>query len=258
MPVPRGRAHIESGVSGGIGVDIRGTPRLLPEGQSEGVDRTSAEGIAGYPPLDYWYVRNGGEIARAAARLILKIPQITFCRRLPYDMRSSLKEPPAAPKNHQQTRYGEFRTEGRIGSGRKPCVRTKRTHDTRPRETMSFGERIGLLSVKRQELIRPIQEHPRDYALLSIRDVASTLQSDPATILRIVGFQSYRELTAYLHELSIANAMSLEGLKTGSRIDSGLSAQRRQVLERDIQNVQALRHTFGYGSKFKLAVHIRF
>jgi DNA-binding MurR/RpiR family transcriptional regulator len=108
---------------------------------------------------------------------------------------------------------------------------------------MSFGERIGLLSVKRQEPIRPIQEHPRDSALLSIRDVASTLQSDPATILRIVGFQSYREFKAYLHELSIATTAPLEGLKTGSRINSGLATQGRQVLERDIQNLQALRHT---------------
>lgn len=79
-------------------------------------------------------------------------------------------------------------------------MRTKRTQSIQPRETMSFGERIGLLTVKRRELIRPIQEHPRDYVLLSIRDVASSLHSDPATILRIVrsmGFHSDREFKAY-------------------------------------------------------------
>jgi DNA-binding MurR/RpiR family transcriptional regulator len=111
---------------------------------------------------------------------------------------------------------------------------------------MSFGERIGLLSVKRQELIRPIQEHPRDYVLLSIRDVASRLLTDPATILRIVrsmGFHSYREFKAYLHELSIATATSFEGMKATSPNDSGLVSQGRQVLERDIQNLHALRQT---------------
>jgi RpiR family carbohydrate utilization transcriptional regulator len=125
-------------------------------------------------------------------------------------------------------------------------MRTKRIQIVHSRETMSFGERIGLLSVKRQELIRPIQEHPRDYVLLTIRDVASRLLTDPATILRIVrsmGFHSYREFKAYLHELSIATATSFEGMKATSPNDSGLVSQGRQVLERDIQNLHALRHT---------------
>jgi DNA-binding MurR/RpiR family transcriptional regulator len=124
---------------------------------------------------------------------------------------------------------------------------------------MSFGERIGLLSVKRQELIRPVQEHPRDYVLLSIRDVAATLQSDPATILRIarsMGFHSYREFKAYLHELSIANATSLEGMKTDSPVDSGLESRGRQVLERDIHNLHALRHTLDMARMVALAGRI--
>ena len=80
----------------------------------------------------------------------------------------------------------------------------------------SFGERIGHLSVKRQELIRPIHEKPRDFVLLSIRDVAQKLSTDPATVLRIVrsmGFPSYREFKLYIHELSIAGATSLEGMR---------------------------------------------
>ncbi len=138
-------------------------------------------------------------------------------------------------------------------------MRTKRTQSIQSRETMSFGERIGLLSVKRQELIRPIQEHPRDYVLLSIRDVASRLQSDPATILRIVrsmGFHSYREFKAYLHELSIATATSLEGMKTDSPIDSGFESRGRQVLERDIHNLHALRHTLDMARMVALAKRI--
>ena len=32
-----------------------------------------------------------------------------------------------------------------------------------------LAERIDQLSIKRQEIIRPILEHPRDYVLLSVR-----------------------------------------------------------------------------------------
>jgi len=63
--------------------------------------------------------------------------------------------------------------------------------------SFSFEQRLGLLTKKRQQLIRPIQEHPRDYVLLPIRDVARKLGTDPATVLRIVrglGFGSYRDL----------------------------------------------------------------
>src|ERR687888_331796 len=94
----------------------------------------------------------------------------------------------------------------------------------------SFGERIAHLSVKRQELIRPIQEQPRDYVLLSIRDVAQKLGTDPATILRIarsMGFSSYREFKQYLHELSIAGATSLEGMRATSANGTGLTAYAR-------------------------------
>lgn len=114
------------------------------------------------------------------------------------------------------------------------------------RLTMSFGERIALLSIKRQEIVRPIQERPRDYVLLSIRDVAKKLDTDPATILRIVrgmGFDSYREFKAYLHELSVASSTSLEGLQASTANDSGLVSYARKALDQDLHNLHALRNT---------------
>src|SRR6267142_2013538 len=45
---------------------------------------------------------------------------------------------------------------------------------------------IEQLSIKRQEIVRPILEHPREYVLLSVRAMAKRLQTDPATIVRIV------------------------------------------------------------------------
>jgi RpiR family carbohydrate utilization transcriptional regulator len=124
---------------------------------------------------------------------------------------------------------------------------------------MSFGERIGLLSVKRQEIIRPIQERPRDYVLLSIRDVAQELKTDPATVLRIVrgmGFNSYREFKAYLHELSVASATSLEGLQAAGPNDSGLVAQGRRALDQDLHNLHALRNTLDIERVVALAKRI--
>src|SRR3981081_699341 len=83
-----------------------------------------------------------------------------------------------------------------------------------------LAERIDQLSIKRQEIIRPILEHPREYVLLSVRAMAARLHTDPATIVRIVrglGFGSYREFQRHLHELSLAYATSLDTMQSGSR-----------------------------------------
>jgi len=109
-----------------------------------------------------------------------------------------------------------------------------------------FAERVSQLSKKRQELIRPVYERPRDYVLLSIRDTAVNLKTDPATVLRIVrgmGFGSYRDFKAYLHELSVASATSLDGMQSNSHRDSSLITQGRKALDQDFENLQALRNT---------------
>jgi DNA-binding MurR/RpiR family transcriptional regulator len=112
--------------------------------------------------------------------------------------------------------------------------------------SLSFAERIERLSKKRRELIRPVQERPRDYVLLSIRDVAGKLGTDPATVLRIVrglGFPSYREFKFYLHQLSIASATSLDVMQAGSSHDSSLVSQGMKALDQDLNNLHALRNT---------------
>jgi len=111
---------------------------------------------------------------------------------------------------------------------------------------LSFTERISKLHLKRQELIRPVQENPKEYVLLSIRDLAQRLKTDPATVLRIVrglGFDSYREFKSYLHELSIASATSLEGMQSAIPNDSSLASHGRRTLEQDIRNLHSLRNT---------------
>ena len=51
---------------------------------------------------------------------------------------------------------------------------------------VNLAERLENLTSKRQEIIRPILEDPREYVLLSVRAMAQRLSTDPATIVRIV------------------------------------------------------------------------
>ncbi|HXJ06370.1 MAG TPA: MurR/RpiR family transcriptional regulator [Candidatus Acidoferrum sp.] len=109
----------------------------------------------------------------------------------------------------------------------------------------SLAERIELLSAKRQEIIRPILEHPREYVLLSVRAMAKRLHTDPATVVRIVrglGFASYRDFQRHLHDLSIAFATSLDTMQSGGRVTS-MPAYVRDALEQDLKNLHGLKNS---------------
>jgi DNA-binding MurR/RpiR family transcriptional regulator len=108
-----------------------------------------------------------------------------------------------------------------------------------------LAERIEHLSIKRQEIIRPILEHPRDYVLLSVRAMATRLHTDPATIVRIVrglGFSSYREFQHHLHELSLAFATSLDTMQSAGR-DASVPSHVLESLEQDLKNLQGLKNS---------------
>jgi len=124
---------------------------------------------------------------------------------------------------------------------------------------LSFAERIDQVSKKRRELIRPIQERPRNFVLLPIRDAAAKLHTDPATLLRVVramGFPSYPRFKSYLHELSIASATSLEGMQAHTGRDSSLSSHCYRALEQDLRNLHALRNTLDMKRVISLAIRI--
>ncbi len=109
----------------------------------------------------------------------------------------------------------------------------------------NLAERIDQLSIKRQEIIRPILEHPREFVLLSVRAMATRLQTDPATIVRIVrglGFGSYREFQRHLHELSLAYATSLDTMQSGNG-DGNMPSHVRDSLEQDLKNLQGLKNS---------------
>jgi len=107
-----------------------------------------------------------------------------------------------------------------------------------------LNERIEQLSSKRQEIIRPILEHPRDFVLLSVRDLARRLHSDPATIVRIVyglGFASYKEFRSHLHEVSLAFATSLDTMRQIKRA-GGIGTSVHDCLFHDLKNLQGLKN----------------
>jgi RpiR family carbohydrate utilization transcriptional regulator len=126
-----------------------------------------------------------------------------------------------------------------------------------PSTTQHLAERIDQLSIKRQEIIRPILEHPRDYVLLSVRAMAKRLHTDPATIVRIVrglGFASYREFQRHLHELSLAFATSLDTMQSGGR-DASMPSYVRDSLEQDLKNLQGLKNSLEARRLVALAKH---
>lgn len=114
-------------------------------------------------------------------------------------------------------------------------------------QAIHLAERIDQLSSKRQEIIRPILEHPRDYVLLSVRALAKRLHTDPATVVRIVhglGFETYKHFQRHLHELSLAFATSLDTMQHSSAGTGGTAGTpARDSFFRDLKNLQALKNS---------------
>lgn len=114
-----------------------------------------------------------------------------------------------------------------------------------PGAVSNLSERISRLSAKRQEIVRPILENPREYVLLSVRALAARLETDPATIVRIVhgmGFENYRRFQHHLHELSLVFATSLDTMQSAGTDRSGESPAGASLF-RDLKNLQALKNT---------------
>jgi len=98
------------------------------------------------------------------------------------------------------------------------------------------------LSPRRRELIRPVIENPREFVLLSVRAAAARLKTDPATMVRVVqrmGFDSYRAFQNYLHDMSIANATSLDGMVQTTKPD--IPSYLDATIKQDVQNLHAVR-----------------
>jgi DNA-binding MurR/RpiR family transcriptional regulator len=108
---------------------------------------------------------------------------------------------------------------------------------------IAIQTRINGLSSGRRETLRRVLENPREFVLPSVRAAAARLNIDPATLVRIVqrlGFDSYRAFQNYLHDLSIANATSLEGMQNNDRENSQNVDPLRVTLEQDVRNLNEI------------------
>jgi len=136
---------------------------------------------------------------------------------------------------------------------------TGKKKQTAPQEYRgSLAQRVAELSPKRRETIRPVLEQPRSFVLLSVRDMAARLGSDPATIVRIarsMRFDSYKEFQQFLHELSIANATSLDTMQAGAK-DSSVAGTLRDSLENDMRNLNALRNSLDLARVARVAQRV--
>ncbi len=113
-------------------------------------------------------------------------------------------------------------------------------------EDGNLAMRMTSLSSRRQQIIRPVLANPRQFVLLSVRDLASALETDAATIVRIVrgmGFDNYRAFQHHLHEVSIAYATSLDTMQASPVRKNGSAALIRESSEQDLKNLGAFRNS---------------
>lgn len=104
-------------------------------------------------------------------------------------------------------------------------------------------EMLSRIYRARQDMIRPVLEHPREYILLNIRELAAKLQVDPATVSRTIlamGFPGYREFQRYLHQLSIAHTTALDQMRSAREKHTGLASRVRETLDSVTRNLEGL------------------
>ncbi len=108
----------------------------------------------------------------------------------------------------------------------------------------NLAARLINLSDRRQQIIRPVLANPRQFVLLSVRDLAKALGTDAATIVRIVRgmeFENYRAFQHHLHEASIAYATSLDTMQASGAGKNGAATVAGKSLDQDLKNLSALR-----------------
>jgi len=124
---------------------------------------------------------------------------------------------------------------------------------------INLQERLVKLTAKRQEILRPVLEQPRGFVLLSVRAMAKRLNTDPATVVRIVrvlGFANFREFQKHLHDLSIAFATSADTMQSGELLRDGRASYVTDSIDRDLKNLHALKNTLDSNRLSELAKRI--
>ncbi len=103
------------------------------------------------------------------------------------------------------------------------------------------GTMLNRIYRTRQEMMRPILEHPREYVLFSIRALSEKLKVDPATISRTVvamGFPNYREFRKYLHQRSVTHSTAFERMNATNGSHTSFEGHVRKTLDGAIRNLE--------------------
>jgi DNA-binding MurR/RpiR family transcriptional regulator len=103
------------------------------------------------------------------------------------------------------------------------------------------GTMLNRIYRTRQEMMRPILEHPREYVLFSVRALAEKLGVDPATISRTViamGFPNYREFRKYLHQRSVTHSTAFERMNATTGSHTSFEGHVRKTLDGAIRNLE--------------------
>jgi len=142
----------------------------------------------------------------------------------------------------------------RVGTGRRNgAPRTNHRGE-------NLAARLANLSGRRQEIIRPVLANPRRFVLLSVRDLARSLGTDAATMIRIVramGFENYRAFQHHLHEASIAYATSLDTMQASVTEKNGFLSVARKSVDQDVKNLAALRSSLDMDQIAAVAARIQ-
>ncbi|MCU1273096.1 MAG: MurR/RpiR family transcriptional regulator [Bryobacterales bacterium] len=120
----------------------------------------------------------------------------------------------------------------------------------------NLAVRIVSLSARRQRIIRPVLANPRQFVLLRVRDLAKELDTDAATIVRIVrgmGFENYRAFQHHLHEASVAYATSLDTMQASVARKNGGALPVRGSMDQDLKNLNAVRGSVNWEEITKVA-----
>jgi DNA-binding MurR/RpiR family transcriptional regulator len=122
-------------------------------------------------------------------------------------------------------------------------MKTTRTAVASVKAEAEIAGKLESFSEQQRELIQSILEHPREYVLLSLRQVARKLSVDASTLLRWLrglGFRQYADFRIYLHERAINLATSIEVLEKTPQ-HTGVAGLVQSTLECDLRNLNALR-----------------
>jgi DNA-binding MurR/RpiR family transcriptional regulator len=120
------------------------------------------------------------------------------------------------------------------------------------------SRRLDFLPEQRRRAIQPVFDTPRDYVLLSLRQLARKLALDPSTLLRNIrslGFRQFADFRAYLHERAVALATSIEALDQ-HRQHSGLPGLIQSSIDCDLKNLRELRNSLDPQRLLSLATRI--